>query len=45
MDTRLTATRTASFEVTTLDGHPIHAAVSTNHPYHWAPFILIGNAL
>ncbi|MEL6331387.1 MAG: tetratricopeptide repeat protein [Cyanobacteria bacterium J06626_26] len=45
VDTRLTATRMASFEVTTLDGHPIHAAVSTNHPYHWAPFILIGNAL
>ncbi|MFH7245086.1 MAG: CHAT domain-containing protein [Spirulina sp.] len=41
--TRLAASR-ASISVETLDGRPL-SAVGSQHPYHWAPFILIGNGL
>ncbi len=43
--TRLDAVQRASIEVTTHEGLPVIANTSTAHPYHWAPFILIGNAL
>ena len=41
--TRLAASR-ASISIETLDGRPL-SAVGSQHPYHWAPFILIGNGL
>ncbi|QQE65141.1 hypothetical protein GFS31_18260 [Leptolyngbya sp. BL0902] len=41
--TRLAASR-ASISVETLDSRPL-SAVGSQHPYHWAPFILIGNGL
>ncbi|MGB6016427.1 MAG: CHAT domain-containing protein, partial [Nodosilinea sp.] len=41
--TRLAASR-ASISIETRDGRPL-SAVGSQHPYHWAPFILIGNGL
>ncbi|MEM9220246.1 MAG: hypothetical protein AAGD25_38715 [Cyanobacteria bacterium P01_F01_bin.150] len=38
--------RTARLDVvSTTDGQPISSNAKVSHPYHWAPFILIGNAL
>ncbi|MBE7384676.1 MAG: tetratricopeptide repeat protein [Leptolyngbya sp. SIO1E4] len=42
-ETRLAAARTA-IAVTARDGRP-PTTTGFNHPYHWAPFILIGNGL
>ncbi|MBE9079887.1 CHAT domain-containing protein [Romeria aff. gracilis LEGE 07310] len=44
-EARLTAARNASLTVQTLDGQPRSEATDLAHPYHWAPFILIGNGL
>lgn len=41
---RLAATRTATVTVETRDGRPL-MDTGLAHPYHWAPFILIGNGL
>lgn len=47
VDTRLEAVRGGEvfFEVATWDGQPANGTPATDHPYYWAPFILIGNAL
>ncbi|NEZ58050.1 CHAT domain-containing protein [Adonisia turfae] len=42
-ETRLAATR-ATISVESRDGNPL-ATNGFQHPYHWAPFILIGNGL
>ncbi|MEO1591472.1 MAG: CHAT domain-containing protein, partial [Cyanobacteria bacterium J06632_22] len=35
----------ASIEVETVDGTPLNNVQGLQHPYYWAPFILIGNGL
>jgi len=42
-ETRLAASR-ATIQVESRDGSPL-SAIGFQHPYHWAPFILIGNGL
>jgi CHAT domain-containing protein/Tfp pilus assembly protein PilF len=42
-ETRLAAAR-GNIVMETRDGTPL-SAVGSQHPYHWAPFILIGNGL
>ncbi|ASC73065.1 Tetratricopeptide repeat domain protein [Halomicronema hongdechloris C2206] len=42
-ETRLAASR-ASIVIESRDGQPL-ATTGLEHPYHWAPFILIGNGL
>ncbi|WP_228022067.1 CHAT domain-containing protein [Vasconcelosia minhoensis] len=44
-EARLSAARNASLIVQTPEGEPITNAPELAHPYHWAPFILIGNGL
>ncbi|MEO0396535.1 MAG: tetratricopeptide repeat protein [Cyanobacteria bacterium P01_A01_bin.137] len=44
VETRLEATR-ATVNVASADGRALVSNTSIAHPYHWAPFIMIGNAL
>ncbi|MBT9317417.1 tetratricopeptide repeat protein [Leptothoe spongobia] len=45
VETRLTAMRSSNSFDTAWEGQSPGANSSIAHPYHWAPFILIGNAL
>ena len=45
VETRMDAVRASLLAISSETGQPLVSGTPISHPYHWAPFVIIGNAL